>query len=85
MSKKMSPEVNAALIQAAATIACRQHQVMVDEFLEKEMKYKNITRADAMTSQDYGIVTSRKQIFSLFSDTLNVMKAQALAGMLVFE
>lgn len=85
MSKKLSPEVNAALIQAAATIACRQHQVMVEEFIEKEMKTKVISRADAMTSQNYGIVTSRKQIFSLFSDTLDVLKAQALAGMFELE
>lgn len=85
MSKKLSPEVNAALIQAAATIACREHQVMVEDFMEREVSTKDVDRIAVMLTPNYEAITSRKQIFSLFSATLDVLKAQALAGMFELE
>ncbi|WP_338332140.1 hypothetical protein [Acetobacter sp. LMG 32666] len=85
MSKKLSPEVNAALIQAAATIACREHQVMVEDFIEKETTTKFVSRFSVICTPAYEELTSRKLIFKLFSTALDELKANAQAGMFELE
>lgn len=81
MSKKeLRAEVNAALIQAAATLAAREHEVLVNNFVQsKQSDVSNMT-SSIYASDEYKKITSRERLLETFAEMLDALKARAHAG-----
>lgn len=81
MSKKeLRSEVNAALIQAAATLAAREHEVLVDNFIQNKQMDARSSLSSIYSSEEYKNITSREMLLKTFSEMLDALKARAHAG-----
>lgn len=80
MTKEITPEINAALIQAAATLANRDHELLLQEYFDSQEFEHGATRKEARSTPMYAHLISRKYRMEIFARVLDDVKALAEKG-----